>query len=427
MIFFDIINPEHPRYLITMVNGNIVPKTKRPISTVPLKDKISRLLSYVEENYRPRTVTNLKTVIKDIVNCGERSFRSYTSFFNKYRKNKYYRSHVIFLLLFDFYDVLGMPDGSCKTIEFSSSTYYQLSWEHQLLIDDFTMCAATHHIGSTINTGICNVTNFLHYLERCGINDLHDITETVIREYHINNKTHPMVLNRIKCRLKDYAEIHSDVKLQEIIKLFPPTKKKSNNVYLPMLESERSKLETFLLDPSTKLIKRDRAIGILILYTGLRCSDVSKIKKTDVNLSTCDLHVVQQKTGTHIHIPLLPVVSNAIIDYVINERPKVDSSLLFLPKNIRSIKIPPRDISVIMNNIYNKAGIERRGAHILRHNIANKMINEGVDIATISGILGHSNINMTEQYISANIEQLRACALSISKFPIKSKLYEDYR
>lgn len=51
------------------------------------------------------------------------------------------------------------------------------------------------------------------------------------------------------------------------------------------------------------------------------------------------------------------------------------------------------------------------------------MMNSGSDITIVAKMLGHLHPNTTLGYLSSNIEQLRSCALSIEKYPVKHKLY----
>ena len=67
-----------------------------------------------------------------------------------------------------------------------------------------------------------------------------------------------------------------------------------------------------------------------------------------------------------------------------------------------------------------KAGIDienrKKGLHSLRHSLASNMLKNNIEISTISGILGHSSIDVTNIYLSINEEQLRMLALEVPKY-----------
>ena len=61
-----------------------------------------------------------------------------------------------------------------------------------------------------------------------------------------------------------------------------------------------------------------------------------------------------------------------------------------------------------------KAGTEKRCSfHMLRYSLASDLIQQGVSLTTISGILGHSELNVTTLYTRLDVPQLKACALEV--------------
>ena len=59
---------------------------------------------------------------------------------------------------------------------------------------------------------------------------------------------------------------------------------------------------------------------------------------------------------------------------------------------------------------------KKRGLHSLRHSLASNMLKNNIEISTISGILGHSNINVTNIYLNISENQLRKLALEVPKY-----------
>lgn len=424
MAYTDVINPKHPASIITIQGGKITPRDDRPLSLVPLAEKKDKFFEHIEKNYSLTTIKNYRWCVNKIISSGPRGFCTYNQLLEKYtRKN--IRSYLIQIMLYDFYDILPSSERL-----FLNTTYYKLSAYYQELIDDIIRCRLADGISeTTINVEVGKTAKFFKYLQDCGITNIHDIYDKTIREYVIYGTGDNEVIHRIGNTLSSYAVIHSDDKLKQIVKLFPPATVRKK-VYAPLLSKEREKIEEFLTNPDSDISKRDRAIGILLFYTGLRSSDIRNMKRTDIDLKNEMIHIIQKKTGVHVRIPLRPIISNAIVDYVKNERPRNDSPYLFLGKRIRKSGQATRcNIYKVIDEIYDKTGTRldgvRRGTHLLRHAVADKMLNEGTDISVISRVLGHSDPNTTIGYINANIEQLRACSLPISSFPIKSKLYED--
>lgn len=64
------------------------------------------------------------------------------------------------------------------------------------------------------------------------------------------------------------------------------------------------------------------------------------------------------------------------------------------------------------------------GMHILRHNAASSLVRNDVSIEMISAILGHSDPNSTNVYVSTDSEKLRECVLSMNDIGLGDESYE---
>lgn len=108
----------------------------------------------------------------------------------------------------------------------------------------------------------------------------------------------------------------------------------------------------------------------------------------------------------------------AIIDYLKNGRPYTESQNIFVKHR------PPYDglsVNSTMNHIFsavmNKAGIppemkEHVGWHTFRRSLATNLLQNNVEMSTISEILGHSDPDIAgKYYVKLDIENLRKCAL----------------
>lgn len=76
--------------------------------------------------------------------------------------------------------------------------------------------------------------------------------------------------------------------------------------------------------------KRDYAIIQLGITSGLRAGDITNLKLTDIDWKNNEIHLIQGKTKQPLSLPLEEHTGNAIIDYVLNGRPKSESSYMFL-------------------------------------------------------------------------------------------------
>ena len=84
--------------------------------------------------------------------------------------------------------------------------------------------------------------------------------------------------------------------------------------------------------------------------------------------------------------------------------------------------IEPRTLQNKFNKIASSCGIDNVTFHMLRHTFASNCIEAGVDVKSLSEILGHSNVNITlNRYVHSsmkikkmNIEKLYSFCLTPS-------------
>lgn len=171
------------------------------------------------------------------------------------------------------------------------------------------------------------------------------------------------------------------------------------------------------IDTTTKIGKRDYAIFMLLTHLGLRFSDVKNIKFEDIDWQMNILNINQNKTGKIVTLPLLDNVGIAIIDYIKNGRPNVDSKYIFLNRNDENFSpqfsfyhIFKKYLTLANIDISNKKYI---GTYSLRHSLATTLLQNRTPLSTISGILGHTDINNTAIYLKVDISSLKECCLKL--------------
>lgn len=67
--------------------------------------------------------------------------------------------------------------------------------------------------------------------------------------------------------------------------------------------------------------KRTRAIVLLALRLGLRDSDICNLTFQAIDWKDDKIRLLQKKTGEPLVLPLLPDIGNALMDYILNDRP----------------------------------------------------------------------------------------------------------
>lgn len=176
-------------------------------------------------------------------------------------------------------------------------------------------------------------------------------------------------------------------------------------------------LENLLAQPDTTSAvgKRDYAMMVLAVQSGLRSCDIIRLTFDSINWRTREIRVVQHKTGQPIMIPLEPEAGNAIADYLLNGRPKSSLPQIFLCHTGAVRPLKSRSGSAIVSRYMKKAGIlsEHRGFHSFRRTFATNLLQNEVPIELIQQMLGQTHVDSAKPYLSVDEQGLKQCALSL--------------
>lgn len=164
--------------------------------------------------------------------------------------------------------------------------------------------------------------------------------------------------------------------------------------------------------------KRDYAIIQLGISTGLRAGDIANLKVTDVDWKNNEIHLIQGKTKQPLSLPLEERAGNAIIDYILNGRPKAESPYMFLRSLAPYHKFQDGvSVACVFRKYLKSAGISHtpgdgKTFHGLRRTLGTEMVVQGIPVTTVSQVLGHHSPETAKQYISLDTDGLKQCALS---------------
>jgi Site-specific recombinase XerD len=140
---------------------------------------------------------------------------------------------------------------------------------------------------------------------------------------------------------------------------------------------------------------RDKLIIKFLFYTGVRVSELIKIKKSDIIFEEGFVKVYG-KGGKERIVPIPKELLNELKDYI----NKINTENIF--------PLSSRQVERIIKNIAKKAGINKKVTpHVLRHSLATTLLSKGVDIRYIQEILGHSSLNITQIYTHVVPNQLK--------------------
>ncbi|MBI4057919.1 tyrosine-type recombinase/integrase [Candidatus Microgenomates bacterium] len=150
-----------------------------------------------------------------------------------------------------------------------------------------------------------------------------------------------------------------------------------------------SVLEYRALRDTARSDLRIAAIVEILLQTGIRISELASLTLDDISERNITV-------GTRT-IPLNEPAKRAIDDYL-KIRQKTDSRHLFITKTGRPLLV--RNIRAAIERCFAEAGIEKATVNDLRNTFIVHQLSRGVDLVTVSRIVGHKRLATTERYLS---------------------------
>ena len=157
--------------------------------------------------------------------------------------------------------------------------------------------------------------------------------------------------------------------------------------------------------------KRDRAILELFFSTGLRVSELCKLKIENVNLKK-DEFTVRGK-GAKLRVVFLSDDAKQAIQEYLKTRQDMNPFLFISHDKAASgreeqVGLTPRSVQRLVQKYAKVAGITKEVTpHTLRHSYATDLLMNGADIRSVQAMLGHASITTTQVYTHITDQQLR--------------------
>jgi integrase/recombinase XerD len=262
------------------------------------------------------------------------------------------------------------------------------------------------------------IRRFMDYLEENQITDITKITKKIISDYSLHlllykvrigneGKTKPYNATS-RMNILVYVKDFFGFLRRENIILFDP----SAGVSLPKIPKTLSRdiptlneVDRILscIDKSIKWGLRDYAIIETLYSSGLRSSELVKLKLEDIDFENRFLTVRKGKFDKPRTVPLSNSTILALSEYIEKNRPGFvkngkDEGFIFLSSRGGG-KLITVSINTIVQVYAKKAGIKKHLIpHSFRYACATHMLRNGADIRFVQELLGHESLQVTQGY-----------------------------
>ena len=200
----------------------------------------------------------------------------------------------------------------------------------------------------------------------------------------------------------------------------PAYRRKQIDIFYP---DEIQRLAQMIMDEPTTT-----GIGILLtLNTGLRLGELCALQYKDIDLRNGVVHVrktVQRiRSGDRTSLMVLPPKSDsarrtiplpgdmaALLQKLVQSHPNGENYLL----TGKNVPMEPRTMQYQYRALLKAAGIPYRNFHTLRHTYASRCVERGIDVKSLSEMLGHADVRTTLQvYVHSSLDDLEQHALKL--------------
>lgn len=151
---------------------------------------------------------------------------------------------------------------------------------------------------------------------------------------------------------------------------------------------------------------RDKLIITLLYGTGIRLSELLKLKELDVNQRESTIKVLGKRNKERV-IPY-PVSINKILNLYVNVKNETIGSKTERLLVTESGKPAYEKLiyRVVKEYLAKVTLLEKKSPHVLRHTYATHLLNKGADLNAVKELLGHSNLAATQVYTHTTFERL---------------------
>ena len=148
--------------------------------------------------------------------------------------------------------------------------------------------------------------------------------------------------------------------------------------------------------PDTVVGKRDRAIVLVAVFTGLRRQEIIGLKAGDLTRNGSVYYNVRVKGGATRRRELPQPAFNAILDALVADGRPLEG----LAPDDSLFNISDVTFYAYLRKYAKRAGLEGLKPHDLRHTAAKMRRNNGASIEDVGALLGHASIATTARYLA---------------------------
>jgi integrase/recombinase XerC len=267
----------------------------------------------------------------------------------------------------------------------------------------------------TVVSYTTDLQQFTHYLsEEVGLKDITQANHQTVRGFIaklIDEQNSPKTVNR---KLSCIKAFYKYLLQQQIIT--------NNTVSKVQGPKTAKKLPVFVEETNMRLLLDDlrfddtykgmqnKLILNLLYQTGIRRSELTGLKNSDVDLFNSEIKVLGKRNKERI-IPIsIDLKRNLETFLSVKGDKNLNSEFMFVSEK-NKVLTDSQVYTVVKKYLSLVTTLHKKSPHVLRHTFATHLLNNGADINAVKELLGHANLAATQIYTHNTIEKLKKAYL----------------
>ena len=298
-----------------------------------------------------------------------------------------------------------------------------LSESSREVLKQFAAAAGLELAPGSVRLLASEIRQFLAYLDRTGRGALGTVTADDVRGFMVEvAPNRPAGVGNLVWSLKRFFAFLnvaglSDVRIDGLLARAAPRRVRA----LPCFTREETGRLVAGIETETACGKRDAAMVLLAVSTGLRCCDIVALLLEEIDWRHDEIRLVQAKTSRPLVLPLPALAGNAVAEWILHGRPDCDAPEVFVRLQPPFARLGKSAGSTLMRRRLTQAGVDHvagdgKSFHALRRTAGTRLIESGAGLPLAAQILGHGRINSSGRYFALASEQLRQCCLPLENF-----------
>lgn len=270
------------------------------------------------------------------------------------------------------------------------------------------------------------LSRFMIYMDSVGVTSYEQLTSELVKKFNLDDTNHRSSegKNVFNARIRKFLLYLGEMGIvdKNLYNALPSVCARHEKIVVVLTDEERSEFEQKVKATQSEdgaLSLRDKAILLLGKNLEMRRIDVVNLTLENIDWENAAIRFIQRKTRVEIEIPMPDDVADALISYLMEERPESESEHVFVSSKAPYTSLDVNTCNRTLKKAFPDRDVYGSGFHVLRKTGATERLENGQSVDEVAESLGHSDLENVRKYMSLNERVMRRCPMNLSEFEIE--------